>query len=234
MMQRYFSYKFNNNKFTLSDDDMYHIKRVMRMVDGDMVEVVYEKDVYLCKLDRDSIECFKKLEHVNTFTKEVTLCVPLLKEQKMDYILQKATELGVARIIPIILERSIIKLDKDKEEKRISRWTKICKEASEQSMRNSIPVISKVSMIDALKGIDGLKILCSTREKEKTIKKVLQSASSYDKIIVVVGPEGGITELEEQKLIESGFIPTSLGSGILRAETAPLFVLSILNYENME
>ena len=157
------------------------------------------------------------------------LCVPILQEQKMSFILQKATELGVDLIIPILTSRSMVKV-KDKENKKIERWKRICKEASEQSKRVTIPLVSEVKKITDL-DLDGLKIVCSTKEKDNTLKKILKNNLKCDKIIMVVGPEGGLTLDEENQLIDLGFIPTSLGDNILRVETAPLYLLSVLNYE---
>ena len=79
--------------------------------------------------------------------------------------------------------------------------------------------------------MDGLKIVCSTKEKDNKLKKILKNNLKCDKIIMVVGPEGGLTLDEENQLIDLGFIPTSLGDNILRVETAPLYLLSVLNYE---
>jgi 16S rRNA (uracil1498-N3)-methyltransferase len=150
----------------------------------------------------------------------------------MDLILQKATELGVSTIIPVITERSIVKVD-GKEDKKIERWTKICKEASEQSKRLSIPNISSVIKLKDL-DTDGLKMICSTFEKENTFQKFLQNNTMYDKITIVVGPEGGLSLNEEKLLISKGFNPVSLGSLIMRVETVPLYILSVLNFINME
>ena len=166
--------------------------------------------------------------------KEIILVIPLLKENKMDYILQKATELGVSKVIPVEMERSIIKLEKSKEGKRIERWTRICKEASEQSKRFTIPIVTEVKNWSHLFGMDGVKMLCSTIEKHNTIKMFLQSHKNCDRMIIVVGPEGGISPKEEEKLKENGFTPVTLGNRIVRVETAPLFVLSAINYECME
>ena len=152
----------------------------------------------------------------------------------MDLILQKATELGVNKIIPVVMERSIVHLDNDRQSKKIERWTKICKEASEQSMRVTIPVITEVKRITDLKSLEGVKLVCSTLEKENTIKMFLQSNKSYDKINIVIGPEGGLSLKEEDYLKSIGFTPVSLGKRIMRVETVPLFILSVLNYEIME
>ena len=107
------------------------------------------------------------------------------------------------------------------------------KEASEQSMRLNIPNISIMAKKDVYK-LDGLKILCSTNEKENNLKNVLKKNSNYAKILIVIGPEGGISPKEEEEYQNNGFIKTTLGNQILRVETVPLFVLSNIRYENME
>ena len=236
-MQRYFSNNLENNKFILNNDDIYHIVKVMRMKDKEKIEVVYNHNVYLCELDMSNNLEVKKLEllseNIQNDIKRV-LIVPLLKEQKFDLILQKATELGVDEIIPLEMERSIVKITDDKMEKKLERWSKICKEASEQSKRTDIPSITKVKKIKDLKDFDGLKMVCSTVEKENLLKKFLTAHTNYDKINIVMGPEGGISPKEEEMLVDLGFERVSLGKRILRVETVPLFVLSVLNYEFME
>lgn len=236
-MQRYFSNNLENNKFILNNDDIYHIVKVMRMKDKEKIEVVYNHKVYLCELDMSNNLEVKKLkllsENIQNDIKRV-LIVPLLKEQKFDLILQKATELGVDEIIPLEMERSIVKITDDKMEKKLERWSKICKEASEQSKRTDIPSITKVKKIKDLKDLDGLKMVCSTVEKENLLKKFLTAHTNYDKINIVMGPEGGISPKEEEMLVDLGFERVSLGKRILRVETVPLFVLSVLNYEFME
>lgn len=237
-MQRYFSNKLKGNKFELKNDDIYHITRVMRMKNGDMIEVVYNEKVYLCCLEFGNgdieIKVIERLLESDEDIIEKVLIIPLLKEQKFDLILQKATELGVNKIVPIEMERSIIKLDNNREIKKLERWERIVKEASEQSKRVNIPVIASVKKLKDLEFETGLKIVCSTKEKVNTIKMFLQSHKSYDKINIVVGPEGGISFKEEEYLNSIGFESVSLGSNIMRVETVPLYILSVLNYENME
>ena len=157
----------------------------------------------------------------------------LVKEQKMDYILQKSTELGVDEIIPLNAERSIIKID-NKENKKIERWNKVLKEASEQSKRNTIPILDKIYSLKDLKDIDiKHKYICSVKEKEKTIKSILSKISISDTILFVIGPEGGLSDKEEEILVESGFERITLGSNVLRTETASSFILSAIDYEFM-
>lgn len=235
-MQRYFSNKKIDNTFTLSNDDLYHIKKVMRMKDKECIQVVYEEIPYLCEiryLNNDiEINILETLNQKEENIPEITLLIPILKEQKMDYILQKATELGVSKFIPVVMERSIVKVE-EKEQKKLDRWKKIVKEASEQSLRNTIPVIDNIVKLKDLE-VDGLKLVCSTIEKENTIKKVFQKSEKYDKMNILIGPEGGISEKEENLLKEKGFIPVTLGSRIMRVETVPLYLMSIINYEYME
>lgn len=237
-MQRYFSKEQKDNKFILNNDDLYHIRVVMRMKDNDQIQVVYNHEPYLCeiKLREENIDVniIEKMDVISDNLPQVTLILPLLKEQKFDFILQKATELGITKIIPVIMERSIIKIDEKKTIKKLERWQKIVKEASEQSFRNDIPIITEIKQLKDLETIDGLKILCSTKVKDKTLKKALNSQGICDKISIVIGPEGGITEKEEEKLNNMGFISVTLGNRIMRVETVPIFIMSILNYECME
>lgn len=229
-MQRYFSEVKKDNLFLLKADDLYHIKTVMRMSVNDEIEVVYQENLYICKLNRDYNAVIERIIKSPKIKKrEYVLCVPILQEQKMSFILQKATELGVDLIIPILTNRSMIKIE-GKENKKIERWCRICKEASEQAKRLTIPEISAIKKISDL-NLTGLKIVCSIQEKNNTLKKVLKNNLKYDKIIMVFGPEGGLTLEEEQTLVNLGFIPTSLGDNVLRTETVPLYLLSVLNYE---
>ncbi len=232
-MQRYFCKEKINNQIILYPDDYHHIKNVMRMNIGDLIEVVYNKKVYKCEIK--NFDCIEIIEEIKSYDEdiEINLVIPLLKEQKMDFVLQKATELGVSKIIPFYATRSIVSNIKEKEDKKIVRWSRICKEASEQSKRNTIPVITNIKRLNEL-NIDGVKLVCSTCEKSENLKMFLQSQHKYDKITIVVGPEGGLTMEEELKLNEMGFKSITLGNRIMRVETVPIFILSILNYISME
>lgn len=236
-MQRYFSNKLVNNKFELKSDDLYHITRVMRMKSGDNIEVVYNEEVYICDLEisNNNVDVIIKSKEENKVLDKIekVLIIPLLKENKMDLIFQKSTELGIDKIIPVIMERSIIKLDKDKQLKKVERWNKICKEASEQSKRVNIPIVTEVKTLKELDNIDGIKLVCSTKEKDNTIKKYLKNNNGYNKINIVIGPEGGISPKEEEYLNSIGFESVSLGNNIMRVETVPIYILSVINYENM-
>ena len=237
-MQRYFAKEKNGDLFLLGSDDLYHIRTVMRMKDNDKIYVVYDRTTYICCLENVKKDIQVKLEKVieneKKDTLEVTLFLPLLKEQKMDLVLQKATELGISKIVPMTTSRSIIRLNEGKEDKKLERWRRICKEASEQAHRETIPEVTPIVDIMKVSLLPGLSLVCSTVEKEKNIKYILQNHRECDKINIVVGPEGGLSEYEENYLKEIGYIPVTLGSNIMRVETVPIFVLSTINYEYME
>lgn len=236
-MQRYFAESKNGNNFLLKNDDIYHIKTVMRMKENEKIIVVYENIPYLCELENVSqnftVSIKEQMEIKKDKLPKITLIIPLLKEQKMDLILQKATELGVYEIIPVILSRSIIKIDEKKESNKIDRWMRIVKEASEQSHRNEIPTITNIKKIEELE-LKDLNIVCSTRERANNIKYTLKNNGSCDTINVVVGPEGGLTEKEEEILLEKGFEAVTLGTRIMRVETVPIYIMSVINYEYLE
>lgn len=236
-MQRYFAIEKKDNKFILDNKDLHHIKNVMRMKDNEEIEVVFNEQLYRCSINYNEdidVNIIDKIINENVEGKlKISIIVPVLKEHKMDLILQKSTELGVDEIIPIITERTLVKMN-DKEDKKIERWKRICKEASEQSMRLNIPNITHVKKISELDNIEGVKLVCSTQEGCITLKNFLQTHHNCDKISIVVGPEGGLSINEEKKLNELGFISISLGNNILRVETVPLTIISMINYEYME
>ena len=234
-MQRYFAIRKEKNTFILKDSDLHHIKQVMRMKIGTTIEVVYDSLVYECKINSINpfeLEIIQQLE-INTELKtQIILGVALVKEQKFDLILQKATELGVSSIVPIIMDRCIVKLSDDKIEKKLQRWNTICKEAAEQSFRNNIPMIYKPISIKELLHIESdLKLVCSVNEQQKNLKTYLQNENSYGKILLVIGPEGGISPKEEEYLVNNNFNSVSLGNRVLRVETACLYACSVISYE---
>lgn len=230
-MQRYF---IKNKDMLLEESDIRHIKKVMRMNINDKIEVVYNNKLHICEitsLEPLNIKVVEELDENKKTRIELTVAVALVKEQKMDLILQKLTELGVSRIIPVSMERSIVKLDKERFNKKKVRWESICKEASEQSKRTNIPIIEDIKSIKDLTKEDAdLKLVASTKEKEKLLNYYLQSIEGCAKIIMVIGPEGGISDREEDILVSNGYNRVSFGNLIFRVETATIYVASIINY----
>lgn len=234
-MQRYFAI---NKELELSKNDVHHIINVMRMKVNNRFIVVFDERLFLCEIkdikkDKLNFVVLEEIEENNELDKKIIVAFSLVNENKTDLILQKCTEIGVYSFIPLITNRSKIKVN-DKFNKKIERWNKICKEAAEQSHRNIVPKVSNVKSINDLEKIDyDLKLLCSTKEKEKSLKNCLQNSTKYDTIIIVIGPEGGFSDIEESFLNKIGFISVSLGASILRVETAPIFAISAIKYELM-
>ena len=231
-MQRYFVQEKIDGNFILKDSDIHHIIKVMRCKENDKIEVVYEKKVYLCNIDNiDSLKLsiIDSYEEDRELNIELTIAISLVQEQKFDLILQKLTELGVTTIIPLKTERSIVKLDKNKEEKKLLRWITICKEASEQSHRVTIPKIHNIkTMKELLNYKKEINLICSLNDHTKPLESYLNN--EVQKILFVIGPEGALTNKEEEFLIQNGFSSTTLGKRVLRVETAAIYVASIINY----
>ena len=236
-MQRYFVSNKEDNIFTLNNDDSHHVINVMRMKTDDRIEVVFDSNLFIAAII--SLDIPVKCKIVEEISNEalsipnVIIAQALVKEQKMDYILQKSCELGVYEIIPTITSRSIIKIDKN-DDKKVIRWNKIMKEASEQSKRVDIPKVANITSLKDLINVDAkYKFLCSVNENSKSIKSVLSNANISDTILFVIGPEGGFDKSEEEYLIDNGFVSITFGKNVLRTETSSSFILSVINYEFM-
>lgn len=233
-MQRYFAVALNNHLFELDNDDYHHIKTVLRMKPKEPIEVVYQNELYLCHLNEQLKP--RIVSKINQVVKQnhITIAPALIKENNWNYLLQKATELGVHKIIPLITERTIIKISSNKQAPKIQRWQKILKEASEQSKRLEIPQIFDIINIEQLitEGYD----LCffGSINTDINLHHYATKLKNNPKILVITGPEGGFTAHEEANLIQRGFLPISLGNHVLRAETAPIAAISMINYELME
>ena len=231
-MQRYFVKEKNNEQFILSDSDIHHIKKVMRCQANDKIEVIYDETVYLCNIDNieplklSILDNYKEDRDLNV---ELTIAIALVQEQKFDLILQKLTELGVKRIIPLKTERSIVKIDSSKEEKKKKRWETICKEASEQSHRVTIPQIDNIiSIKELVQNKKDINLICSLNDKTQPLENYLKE--NIKEFLFVIGPEGGFSQKEEKYLLDNGFDATTLGKRVLRVETAAIYVASIINY----
>ena len=180
-------------------------------------------------------EIIEKKDLLTEFNFEVTLIQGYAKGDKMDFIAQKATELGVNFILPCLMKRSIVKLDEAKRIQKKERMQKICKEASEQSERMIVP---EVLGITELKNINfdlyDIKILAYEEEGRKNtsnLKEEIRKIKDNDKVAIIIGPEGGFAPEEISFLVEKGFVKVALGPRILRTETAGLYALSAISYE---
>lgn len=233
-MQRYFIEGIIalNETYVMDTKHIHHIKNVMRAKIEDEFNVVDQTgSVYLVQLTDLEPVTYKVAEKIVAEVElpvNITLYSPLLKGDKMDVVIQKSTELGAHEFILYKAERSVVKLNAKKEDSRLTRYEKIAREAAEQSRRTKIP---KISFAESLKTIDFKQydlVLFAYEDNNLTgrsIKAVLDSVKAQT-IAVIFGPEGGFSEKEAE--IFKSYENVALGRRILRAETAPLYALSVI------
>ena len=234
-MQEYFAKNKNKNEFILSEQDNFHISKVLRMKQGDHIIVVYDNEKYDCIVTFDNglrIEINSKLDINNELTTKITLIYGLPKKDKFELVVQKSCELGVHKIVPFIAKRSIPILDEKNTSKKLDRWNLIAKEACEQSKRNiPVEVVLPVNLTEILNYKSELNLIAYEDLSCKGSKHLFDLLEQNPKsITIVVGPEGGFDKKEVDFLNENDFISVSLGKRILRSETAPLYLLSVIGF----
>lgn len=232
-MQRYFA-KINNSQVTLSKDDEHHVLHVMRMKVADEIEVVDEAKLFLCRIDSVnplSISVIHEIKSDVELPSDITLLFALTKGDKTDLVLQKATELGVKRVALIESERTVVTFENKDQEKKLARYKKIMKEASEQSHRLCVPELVGVFKLNNLPTflLSDLNYVAYEKDAGAT-KEAFQDVKKGRSISLLIGPEGGFSIKEIEMVTKLGFIRTSLGKRILRAETAAIYGLSVLGY----
>lgn len=242
-MQKFFvkDEQIKDNKIEITGTDVNHIVNVLRMRKEDTVQVnnmttsenyiaqiiEYSQEIIVCKI-------IEKIASKSETNIDIDLYQGLPKADKMELIIQKTIELGVKKIIPVSMERCVVKLDDKDAIKKIDRWQKISETAAKQSKRDIIPKIENVIKItnvyDKIKDYD-LFIVAYEEEKQISLKNILKQNENAKKIAVLIGPEGGIDSKEIEKLKENGAKTVTLGNRILRTETAPITLISNIIYE---
>lgn len=236
-MQEYFAINKINEKFILSEQDNFHIERVLRMRNGDHIVVTYDSKKYDCVVNFDkgvNVNIISELDVSNELECKVTLVYGLPKKDKFEMVVQKSCELGVSFIVPFIAKRSIPVLDDKNTSKKLERWNMIAKEACEQSKRNELVKISEpVKLKDVLNYKSELNLIAYEDLNCVGSSHFYSLLENNPKsITIVVGPEGGFDKSEVDFLNDNGFISVSLGKRILRSETAPLYMLSVIGFMN--
>jgi 16S rRNA (uracil1498-N3)-methyltransferase len=243
-MQRYFaSYLKENDCFIITGEDCHHITKVMRMKEKDQIICVSEEQVTaLCSIteistDQVVADVIEWKEESAELPVHVTIVSGLPKGDKLEWIIQKGTELGAVKFIPFTAARSVVKWDEKKADKKVSRWQKIAKEAAEQSHRSFVPeVMHPLNMKALIKAGEpyDVKLIAfeeKAREGETSVLATnLQKLEAGSSLLIVFGPEGGLTSQEVEMLTNNGYQACGLGPRILRTETAPLYLLSAVSY----
>lgn len=245
-MQRYFMKEPYEPKeyYEIKDDNYHHIVRVMRMPVGEQNFLVFKDGVAILaeiiNITEESVELkeISKEKKEKEMPVQVTIACGFPKGDKLEWIVQKGTELGAHQFIGFPAKTSVVKWDHKKRENKTKRLQKIAVEAAEQSHRQIVPEVhlleQESQLIDCFSRYS--KVLVAYEESAKTgekgnFVKVLSSLKIGDSVLVIVGPEGGFSEQEIIEFQRFGAIVCGLGPRILRAETAPLYVLSAISYQ---
>lgn len=244
-MQKVFveSNQIEENKITIIGPDVKHIWNVLRMQIGEKLQVCNQETlenyiVTIEELKKEEIrtKVIEKLQASVESNVEIDLYQGLPKADKMELIIQKTTELGIMRIIPVDMARCVVKLEEKEAKKKLDRWQKIATSAAQQSKRDRVPEIEqKCKLKEVTEKIKEYDMFFIAYEEEKmhSLKQELQKIKRKEtyKIGILIGPEGGLEEKEVMKLKENGANVVSLGKRILRTETAPIAMVSNILYE---
>lgn len=222
-----------NQAFSLDSEQTHQCINVLRYQSGqEVVCVDADQKRALCRLEVQAPNVFampiELLKQNSEMEIKVTLIQALIRKERWEFLLQKATELGVYRVVPLVLRRNVVKWDKTESQHKRVRYQKIMQEASEQSKRTHVPQLMDVITIDEIKAyLSDNNLVCYENESASFIKDVLHPKES---ITLICGPEGGFDPSEIEELKEMGFNIVHLGARILRAETASLYVLSAVDF----
>lgn len=235
-MQRYFATKDKFENIVINPDDVFHIQKVMRMKIGDIIEINCDGTIYHAKILSftptfafETVDCIDENHEVNGYIR-LLYCLP--KGDKTDLVIQKAVELGASEIVLINSTRSIAKITKENKAKKIDRFHKIIKEASEQSKRTRLLKLEDVISFKEIENYPADLSLIAYENTDFTSEDLLDELSSIKgkTVNVLVGAEGGITKEELEISKKLGYKEISLGKRILRSETACLYILSLLSF----
>lgn len=234
--------QIQGNDIMITGSDVNHIKNVLRMRVGEELSVSngIDQKEYRCgikEFGEDFVRCSLRFikEDGMELPSRVYLFQGLPKADKMEFIIQKAVELGIYEVIPVATKRAVVKLDEKKAKNKIARWQGIAEAAAKQSKRRIIPNIHQVmSMKEAIgyaSDMDVRLIPYELAEGMDETKKIISSLKAGQSIAVFIGPEGGFEENEIEDAIREGICPVTMGRRILRTETAGLTILAWIMYQ---
>ena len=228
--RRWIADEVSGDRAALVGEHADHLVRVLRARVGDDFDIATSRDVRrgritLVKADRVEFDLGEILSAARVA--DITLVLAVYKFDRMEWAIEKCTELGVSRIVPLISRRTDSHLAVASG-KRVERWQRLARQAAEQSRRSSPPeIVEPTKLSEALNLSPGLRILLSESENHTLLREVLNQETHGSGIVLAIGPEGGWTEEELQAFQQAGWISASLGNTILRAETAAIAAMAI-------
>lgn len=241
-MQHFFADRswVQGDKIRLEGSDVNHMKNVLRMKEGEEVQVSDGTgNAYLCQIEgyegnQAVLKIREKTEKDTELPSKIWLFQGLPKGDKMELIVQKAVELGVYGIVPFAAKRSVVRLDEKKAGKKQIRWQAIAKGAAEQSGRGLIPEVETVKTyaeaLEFAKELDVILVPYELEEGMKATMSIIEAIRPGQSVGIFIGPEGGFEEQEIGQARNAEAVPVTLGRRILRTETAGITTLSILMY----
>ena len=232
----------NGENAYVTGSDVNHIKNVLRMKESDEIKLsagdglLYTATISGFLPDRIVCRIIDCEGGKSELPAKIVLFQGLPKKDKMELIIQKAVELGVSEVVPVMMKRTIVKLeDNKKEQKKLERWRTISLTAAKQSGRAIVPEVSDfITFNEAVKRARSLEYNLIPYENEKGMDKareLIKELKDKKSIGIFIGPEGGISEDELELAINAGAKPISLGNRILRTETAGLALISVIAFE---
>lgn len=231
------------DRIMVTGPDVKHMNNVLRLRRGESVQLVEPASglTYTCTIDEissDVVVCV--IDDVQSESRElpveITLYQGLPKSDKLEFVIQKAVEMGASRIVPVAMKRSVVKLTADKADKKLARWNSIAASAAAQSRRGKIPEVSApMSYDDAIRDTAGCDVILLPYELASGMESTRQVMDSLKEskprsIGIFIGPEGGFDNSEVERAREAGAHIITLGNRILRTETAPIAILAWLTY----
>jgi 16S rRNA (uracil1498-N3)-methyltransferase len=229
--RRWIADEVTGNRAALVGEHGQHLARVLRARVGQEFDLCADGVVRRARVSAitpDRVEFVLGEEMVASAPLQLALALAIFKFDRMEWAIEKCTELGVSRIVPVIARRTDPHLAQAASKRR-ERWQRIAREASEQSRRVTPPEVAAVISLKEAVGLPaGMRILLAESEEEKVLTEVLPGLSPQEEILVAVGPEGGWTSEERELFRQSGWSSVSLGETILRAETAAIAATAIV------
>ena len=226
-----------DDRATITGSELNHLRRVLRLRRKDRVilfdDAGWEHEGIIRSLDEDrgDIEITRSYQIDNESPVRITLALGLTKGEKMDFVVEKATELGVHTVVPFVSSYTVPKLNEKKVAQRSARWHKIALGAAKQCGRVRVPEISPLTefrdFVEA-DSRDALRLLFWEREPQHGLSELKDSRIGVGEIVVMIGPEGGFSAPEAALALEHGFRPVRFGPRVLRAETAAVAALSVV------